>query len=193
MKLNLGCGNKLYLPVEGFINVDIVDPTVRVVSVDVITNETTVNEGGAPMFLQSDLMNLHTVDDEVADEIHAYHIIEHFFRSEVPHVLKEWHRVLKVGGVIALEQPDVLKCAANFITGMTRGDGTLIHNLGILGFYGDGTPDEPYMGHKWGWYPDSLAQELVKAGFDSVTVEPAQTHMKDVRDFRLVAKKEKTT
>jgi ubiquinone/menaquinone biosynthesis C-methylase UbiE len=172
LRLNLGCGNKLYPNENGWVNVDIVSP------------ETPVEN-----FLLADLKDLWGVQDDSVDEIHAFHIIEHFFRDEIQPLLKEWLRVLKPGGVIALEQPDVIKCAANFLEGLASSNPTLGHNLGILGFYGDGSTKAPYMGHKWGWYPQSLANELHKAGFVQITQAPAQTHAKDQRDFRLEARK----
>lgn len=189
LKLNLGCGNKIYEREGGWVNVDVIEPNIAVDIIGDITNDQCESGSESPKFHQSLLQELKYIDDEVADEVHAYHVIEHFYRSEVPEVLKEWKRVLKPNGLIVLEQPDILKCAANFLTGMTRGDNTLIHNMGILGFYGDGTPEEPYMGHKWGWFPETLANELVNAGFVDVKLEQAKTHMRDLRDFRLEARR----
>lgn len=173
IKLNLGCGNKLYPKSEGWINVDIVTPKVTPEGID---------------FVQGELKSLPFEDNSV-DEAHAYHVIEHFYRVEVPVVLKEWLRVLKPGGKLILEQPDILKCAANIFAGMTRGNDFYVNKMGILGFFGDGTPDEPYMSHKWGWYPESLGRELHKVGFVGISSEDAQTHMKTERDFRIVGTK----
>lgn len=184
LKLNLGCGNKLYSAVEGWVNVDVVEPEAVVTKVDSL-DSSGIDDVSRPVFHQSLLQNLNFVEDNVADEIHAYHVIEHFYVSEVPEVLKEWKRVLKPNGVIYLEQPDVLKCAANLLLGIVRREPMLINNLGVLGFFGAGTPEEPYMSHKWGWYPDSLGEQLHKAGFTDIVVMSAQTHMKDVRDFRI--------
>lgn len=197
IKLNMGCGNKLYVKNsdnEVWVNVDIVPPEenpevkgeVSYTTLNELNGETleeTSKEG--VLFHPSDLRNLKWVDDGVADEIHAYHVIEHFYRTEVPAVLAEWHRVLKSGGVLCLEQPDVLKCAANLLLGVVRDEPALINQMGILGFFGAGTPEEPYMSHKWGWFPGLLKAELEKAGFTDVRVVPAQTHMGDARDFRI--------
>lgn len=40
------------------------------------------------------------------DEIYASHILEHFGQREVEDVLREWHRVLKVGGIIRVAVPN---------------------------------------------------------------------------------------
>lgn len=45
-------------------------------------------------------------DDNVADEIYASHILEHFSFQEVPKVLKDWVRALKPGGVLKVAVPD---------------------------------------------------------------------------------------
>lgn len=186
MKLNLGCGTKLYSTKEGWINVDIVEPKGDHKVVDTVEESSLeINKEFPFIFHRSDLKDLRWISDNVADEIHGYHIIEHFFRDEVPEVLKEWKRVLKPGGKICLEQPDVLKCAANFIAGALNGDSRLCYNLGFLGFYGDGTSKEPYMGHKWGWHPQTLIEELKDVGFVNCTQKPSEHHMKDIRDFRV--------
>ncbi len=171
--LNLGCGNKLYPASEGWLNVDIVEPK-------------DIPEG--VKFLAADLKNIWQLD-QVADEVHAYHVCEHFYREELPGVLKEWLRVLKPGGKLCVEQPDILKCAANLLAGYHCNSPGVLHNLGILGFYGDGKPDAPYMSHKWGWMPDTLGNELARAGFVNISHVPAKTHAKEMRDFRLEAEK----
>lgn len=173
IRLNLGCGDKLYKKEANWINVDIVPPKE-------------IPEGIE--FVEADLVSL-PFEDNYADEIHAYHVIEHFYRVDVPKVLTEWLRVLKPGGKVFLEQPDMLKCAANIIHGIALGNEQEVNRLGILGLYGDGTPEQPYMGHRWGWYPQSLGKVLESVGFKDIHVAPALTHMRDIRDFRIVGTK----
>lgn len=45
-------------------------------------------------------------DDESVDLVYASHVLEYFDREEVLLVLREWHRVLKSGGIIRLAVPD---------------------------------------------------------------------------------------
>lgn len=187
---NLGCGNKLYNPNDGWVNVDIVPPKANHEVVSEITKEFKIEKPQSlPLFMQSELKELTWIEDEVADEVHGYHVIEHFYLEDVPLVLQEWYRILKPGGIIVLEQPDVVKCAKNFLKGLQENNEQLWTKLGILGFYGAGRPHEPYMSHKWGWFPESLAFQLKEAGFKDVGQAPAQTHAKDLRDFRLVGVK----
>lgn len=45
-------------------------------------------------------------ENESVDEIRASHILEHFSHTNTLHVLKEWARVLKIGGVMKIAVPD---------------------------------------------------------------------------------------
>ena len=80
MKLNLGCGKKLW---DGFVNIDAVG-------------------SGAPV--EADIRKL-PYEDEAAEEIHAIHVFEHFYPKDVMAVLAEWKRVLQPGGLLVLELP----------------------------------------------------------------------------------------
>jgi len=40
------------------------------------------------------------------DLVYVSHVLEHFGVAEVPKVLREWHRVLKPGGILRLGVPD---------------------------------------------------------------------------------------
>ncbi|MCR5834407.1 MAG: methyltransferase domain-containing protein [Selenomonadaceae bacterium] len=86
MKLHIGCGEK-FLP--GYTHVD----ARRFPHVDYVTDK---------------LDNLPMFEDKSADEIYACHILEHFTRSDIKTggVLKEWYRILKVGGILRIAVPD---------------------------------------------------------------------------------------
>lgn len=43
--------------------------------------------------------------DESWDAVFSSHLLEHFHKREVPHVLKEWSRVLRLGGYLVLYVP----------------------------------------------------------------------------------------
>lgn len=83
MKLHLGCG-KRYIP--GFVHIDAVDhPHVdHVATID----------------------NLSFIPNDSVDLIYNCHVLEHFKRRDVVRVLKEWHRVLKPGGILRTSVPD---------------------------------------------------------------------------------------
>jgi len=83
MNLHLGCG-KRFIP--GFVHIDAIDyPHVdHVATID----------------------NLSFLGDDSADLIYNCHVLEHFKRRDVSRVLKEWHRVLKPGGILRISVPD---------------------------------------------------------------------------------------
>ncbi len=85
MKLNLGCGWK-YLE-GGWTNCDLYAEKVDV---------------------RCDVRAL-PFPDETADEVLFSHCIEHVTREEGVKTLREIHRVLRVGGSVAIETPDRLK------------------------------------------------------------------------------------
>lgn len=151
IKLNLGAGGQV---LEGWVSVDLVgEPDIR-----------------------SDVRKL-PLPDGYADEIQAIHVFEHLYRWEALDTLIEWHRVLKPGGRLALEMPDLLKCCANILGGGND-------RAGLWGLYGDPQYLEPLMVHKWAYSPAELANLMREAGFAKPKLKPVQFHKK-YRDMRL--------
>ena len=95
IKLNLGCGDKL---LEGYINVDLVE-----------------DRSGVKPDVNCDLRNLSVFESDYADEILSVHVVEHFWRWEVEQVLSEWVRVLKPGGKLILECPNLISACEEFL------------------------------------------------------------------------------
>lgn len=175
VRINLGCGPKAkHIP--GFINVDCDENCEPDVLADLAY--------GLPMF-----------ENESAAEIHMYHVIEHIWPKNLERVFRECRRILQPGGVLVLEQPDIVKCAINLLQVLTDGEPTRINNLGVQGFFGDGEPGNEASMHKWGYTHQTLTPVLQKAGFKYIelhdkTVNPAKAFAATTRDFRVVAKKE---
>jgi predicted SAM-dependent methyltransferase len=82
MKLNLGARTT---KIPGFKNVDI----KKMPGVDIVAD-----------------LSMLPVKDNSVEEIYASHCLEHFSHTMTLDVLKEWHRVLKVGGKISIAVPD---------------------------------------------------------------------------------------
>ncbi|MEG4492376.1 tetratricopeptide repeat protein [Microcoleus sp. D3_18_C4] len=82
--LHLGCGN---LDHPEFINIDI-RPAPHIDYVRAIDD-------------------LSIFADESVDLIYASHCLEHFSHVQIPRILKEWHRVLKVNGILRLAVPNL--------------------------------------------------------------------------------------
>lgn len=94
-KLHLGCGDQ-YL--NDFVNCDLFAP-------------------GADVKLDCSNMRLHSYpfSDNSFEEIMAYHLIEHFDFMQGQDVLREWYRVLKPGGRLHVETPDLLNTCREFV------------------------------------------------------------------------------
>lgn len=169
MRLNLGCGRHV---LDGWMNVDIqVSPRLHQRVPEII----------------SDLRKI-PLPDECANEAMAIHVLEHFYRWEVDQVLHEWRRLLKPGGRLILELPDVVKCCHNLINGI---EGKASEQMSYWGLYGDPRDQDPYMCHRWGWSPETLKDVLSTRGFVDIVQEIPQWHQvgKFLRDMRIVAMK----
>ena len=68
----------------------------------------------------SEIYPLSPFADNSVDEIRASHCLEHFSHRQVPHVLAEWVRVLKPGGLLSIAVPDFAKIAANYLEGAAQ-------------------------------------------------------------------------
>lgn len=169
MKLNLGCGDKI---LDGYVNVDVAPSRL-----------------GKKPDLLCDLHEL-TFDDDSADEILSVHVVEHFWRWEVVDILKEWKRVLKKGGRMVLECPNLRSACEQFLA-----DPEKFSSPGPNGqrtmwvFYGDPRWHDPLMVHRWGYTPQSLAAVMEEAGLGDIRQEPAQFKLREPRDMRVVGVK----
>lgn len=136
MKLHLGCG-KRYIP--GYVHIDAVDfPHVdHVTAID----------------------NLSFIQANAVDVIYTCHVLEHFKRRDVSRVLKEWHRVLKPGGILRISVPDFAAICAIY---QRTGEIDLV--IGAL----FGRQDYLYNIHYNVFDMDSLQKQLEDSGFVAV-------------------------
>ncbi len=166
MKLNLGCGDKI---LDGYVNVD------------------AVARGPKAPDLTCDLHRLE-FDDGMADEVLAVHVVEHFWRWEVRDVLREWIRVLKPGGQMVLECPDLAQACRQYLAMPSTGDGP-DGQRSMWVFYGDPRYKDPFMVHRWGYTPKTLGDLMEEVGLYGITQAPAQFKLREPRDFRMVGVK----
>lgn len=87
MKLNLGCGDT---PIDGYENLD--------------------RKSGQEVYPL-------TYPDNSVSEIRASHVLEHFGHGLVVHVVKEWCRALKPGGVLKIAVPNLEWIARQYLDG----------------------------------------------------------------------------
>lgn len=164
MKLNIGCGHRR---IEGYVGIDAVE------------------RPGADMVAPAHQVPL---PDGCADEVLAVHLLEHLLPWEAPVALAEWLRLLKPGGQLVLELPDLRKCCENILTGRA---GKHADQLGMWGLFGDNRLEDPFMMHRWGYTPETLTALLRQVGFTDVRQAVPHFHPagRQHRDMRLEARK----
>lgn len=165
VRLNLGAGHK-HLP--GFVNVDLTNNWSSV-EPDVIADVT----GPLPF------------PDEYADEVHAYHLLEHLPRWKAPDCLTEWVRVLKQGGMLVLELPCFDKICG-ILAHCLIDHSPLDPRMTLWGLYGDPGYKNEAMMHKWCYSYNELEEMLVDVGLQQVRRETPRTHQVH-RDMRMTA------
>lgn len=101
--------------------------------------------------------DLSCFEDGCADVIYASHLLEHYPRGETRSVLREWHRVLRVGGTLRVAVPDFQAIAEAYVVG----DVELSNVLGPL----IGRQDYPGNFHYCIFDELTLRMELLGAGF----------------------------
>jgi len=168
VRLNIGCGDKL-LP--HYINID----------------ATSDRQGPKPDMV-CDARNLSNFVDGSVDEILTVHLIEHLARWDAPIALGEWVRVLRPGGRLIIECPNLLAACAELLQAPEAANNLegLAAQRTMWAFYGNPADGDPLMMHQWGYTPDSLGHLLVEAGLVDVRSEPAKFKLGAPRDMRLV-------
>lgn len=170
-RVHVGCGPNI---LEGWVNVDVCAFT----GVDVV----------APAD------NLPFLNATV-DEMMAEHLIEHLTFFEFNRALAEWHRVLKSGGNLTLECPDLLGLCCQFIGANEYGRYDTYRGYWplIAHFYGHqrGKSEAEIMGqvHKSGYTEEHLHRVLTGAGFHDIEFVPPQRQTPHSPVLRVVASK----
>jgi SAM-dependent methyltransferase len=135
-----------------------------------------------------DLHDLAPFADNSADEILSVHVVEHFWRWEVRDILREWVRVLKPGGRMIVECPNLQSACATFLqnpsssraktrTGSARCGSSMETRL-------EGPAHDPPLGI-YARVAEAVAGEV---GLADVRQEPAQFKLREPRDMRIAGR-----
>lgn len=119
--------------------------------------------------LTADVRSL-PLPDRHADVVYASHLLEHFDEHELPQVLWEWKRVLKPGGRLVIEVPDIQQVAQEIVS---RGVDAVIYESPVGPIRAQDTlyglqrwvKDQPLMRHKVAFDGPKLSRTLSAAGF----------------------------
>lgn len=168
MKLNVGCGKRI---LDGWFNCDVARDPEATKDPDLLCDAKAI-----------------PLEDNCADVLQAIHLLEHCPRWDTEVVLKEWHRLLKPGGKLILELPNLVKCCQNYLDGRMKG-GKNPDQLARWGIYGDPRTGNHWMCHLWGFSPEELMGILKEVGFIKIAEHPTQNHPagKLHRDMRIEA------
>jgi ubiquinone/menaquinone biosynthesis C-methylase UbiE len=137
IKLNLGCSNTIK---EGYLNIDLYhkDPRVKI----------------------ADVRDLSFLQDRSCEEIIAHDVLEHLPFQESSKTLKEWCRVLKIGGRISIQTTNLQEHILAFINQKWS-----LNQLNYMLFAGIGWTDGISRDHDWHksiYTIEYLTQELLK-------------------------------
>jgi hypothetical protein len=169
VRLHLGCGDERR---DGWLDVDI-DPDTQ------------------PDILAS-VESLPMLGDGSVDEIEACHLFEHLTYDQALAALREWHRVLRPGGLLQLELPNLDAC----VRMLGRNFDPQGYDIGLIGIFG--YPPEIGLtpsswSHQWGWTPETLEAALLDVGFREVEQVPITQTWRVAarydRDMRLRARR----
>ena len=170
VRLHLGCGSRLF---DGYINID------------------GEYMQGTPGITIHDLLNPFPLPENCVDEILSVHVIEHVMPDKVPGLIKEWLRILRPGGYVAVEWPDILKMCQYIVQDPTRlySSDKRVRKRGIAGIFGNIVRyQDPVMLHKWGYSADSMSLMFKEAWFTKIITDNPH-HPKTEMCSRVVAYK----
>lgn len=171
VKLNIGCGKQTW---DGFFCVDAVRHPKATRAPDLLH---------AFRFVGPVMEERLPLSDECASEVHSYHFLEHVYRWEAPALLGEFRRLLKPGGKLVLELPNIEAAARNLLAGMDD-------QQAMWPLYGDPGHEDPFMCHRWGYSPRTLRALLAECGFTDIEERAPKTHgARANRDMRMEARK----
>lgn len=147
VKLNLGCGEVLE---AGYINIDL---------------------HSSKADIKMDVVNMGRFGDNSVDEIRASHLLEHFSKKEVSDALREWHRVLKIGGIIHIEVPDLEYILLKWLHSNNE---ERQYGFALDCIYGNQNNNGEF--HKTGFTRDGLRKHLENNGFIDVNIGHIKSH-----------------
>jgi predicted SAM-dependent methyltransferase len=132
MRVNVGSGSK---PLSGYVNIDIQSKSAD---------------------LHADCKAL-PFNNNSLDEIISFHLIEHLDRRDAEFTIKHWYGLLKPGGRVIIECPDIVEVMRQYLAG---------NEEMLFSVYGRNR--YPHDTHMWGYSRASLSVLLNKLGFHTV-------------------------
>ena len=121
--------------------------------------------------INTDIGDLNMYADGTVDEIWCSHALEHIEKRKVMPTLREWFRVMRVGGRLVIEVPDLVWCCQNWLS--HRDDPfDAFHNDQLFG--NQDPPGGQF--HQTGFSHTSLQMVVEDAGFHVLYVNTIFSH-----------------
>lgn len=171
LRLHLGCGGDRW---RDFVNVDLYPAD---------DSAPDSSRYGCVADAYADVRCLGLPDDSV-DEIFTAHMLEHFTKWDAAEMLADWRRMLKPGGILAIETPDFWRCVL-WLFHPSRQK----RYLGRTQFYGNQWDRLEYETHRYVWSARELRGALGELGFRNVVITHKTLTHYPGRDMRVEAVK----
>jgi SAM-dependent methyltransferase len=128
-------------------------------------------------------------DDGTVSEIMASHLFEHISPFKVEEMLRDWLRVLKPGGRLVMELPNIEELCRRFVTA-SKGEryGILNAVYGSVNTTALGLPSDITSPHLFGWWPEAMFDMLSHVGYVNIRFGPEQWPHPE-SNFRVEAEK----
>jgi len=171
LKLHLGCGGTRW---RDFINVDMNpnDP-----------DRPDSSRSGCVADVLADMRSLGLPDNSI-DEIFTSHTIDHFTRWAAVDMFRDWHRMLKPGGLMVIEVADFVRCVL-WLLHPSREKRQAARSQ----FYGNQWDRIDFETHRYLWSARELVGVLREIGFRRVTCSHSTLTHYPGRDMHVEATK----
>lgn len=157
MRLHIGCGK---VRLMGYLNIDLYD--------------------GDEHIDCSNILESKKEWEGKVEEIVGYHVFEHFPYKDAKRAMKQYYQLLKDGGKLVLEMPDMELIAQMYLDNPDE----------LTCMYMWGNQSEPGQFHYWGWDKRTLLKLAKDCGFRDVYFpDPIDYHKNERPCLRLEATK----
>jgi len=128
---------------------------------------------GDPEIIIHDIAEVYPIPDNCVDEILSVHVIEHIEHWKIRGMLSEWHRILRPGGQVAVEWPDLLKACVLIVDNPDSliSDDRRILKKTINSVFGNSKYQNRAMMHAYGYSVASMSRLFTETGFSIVRSE----------------------
>lgn len=125
------------------------------------------------------------VPDQSFDIVHSRHVIEHFGRGELKQIMREWTRILRIGGEFRISCPNLMSALQHIL--LMEQEVIPVNPYPFWQLYG--RQDDEYDVHKNGFTPTRMKMLLEGLGiFEDIEVETRDGEQDDLNIYAKATK-----